>query len=90
MTLNCLIFLACGVVGFGMWRLKPWAWIVTVSFAGLAACGSGFDLIRSTIHLRVYESVVFFVMTVPFTLLIYYFTRPAIRDLFGISSLQSS
>ena len=81
MAMGCIEFLAIGIIGVGLWRLRPWARLATLFLAGLAVCIGALDFFYRAVRFKlfdIYAIPVVAVMAFPF----YYFNRTKIRNRF--------
>jgi len=81
MAMGCIEFLAIGIIGVGLWRLKPWARLATLFLTGLAVCTCTLDFFYKALRFKMFEIYaipVIVVMAFPF----YYFSRVTIRSRF--------
>ena len=83
---SAVLFVGMGFVGFGLWRLRPWARsIITVVFL-IKVCGGIYDCVEAALHHQPWVSAFGLLETGGFALLIYYFNRAVIRHLFSTAS----
>jgi hypothetical protein len=82
MIINFVVFLSVGTVGFGLWRLKNWARIVTMSLAAFGTLSACADLIHRALRFRFVDWPLLFTTAV-FAFPLYYFQRRYVRDRFA-------
>jgi hypothetical protein len=80
-SMAVLMLLGIGVLGFGLWQLRPWARKAMMLVSLLAACSAIEWLIESAV-LRHFLDFGALVALFFFGLPLYYFSRPQVRQAF--------
>ncbi len=80
----CLIAAAISaLVGFGLWKLRNWARILTIVFSGLGILGGLPGLATALLHFNLPTLVFTLVFLGIYALIIWYMFQPHVKQAFG-------
>jgi hypothetical protein len=75
------MMLSAGIIGFGLWRMYPWARLAVIGIAGASTLWGGYEIIRTILaHNRV--DLVMLIAWLIYAVPIYYFQRRNLKLLF--------
>jgi hypothetical protein len=81
-----VVFLICGAIsfllGWGLWKLKNWARIVTIVFMALGIAGALFGLVGIFAHFTVFGLIWTVFWLAIYALIIWYLVKPEVKAAF--------